>query len=268
MRGPELLLEHEDNWTTAMGACFPGTDRVAYRDKDLLQDMARMPWMAVLLYGITGREFTAQELRLFEGIWTICTSYPDPRLWNNRVAALAGTARSTAATAIGAANAVSEATLYGRRPDIKSIDLLLRARQWLGEGHDLDRFIRQELAQRRVLPGYGRPITQRDERIQPMLGLAEELGLGGGEHVKLAFAIEEHLLKGRWRLHMNIAALLAGLMADLSFTPTEYYHFMVLSFSAGMLPCYVDALNQPAGTLFPLRCARINYCGQPSRQWS
>jgi citrate synthase len=268
MRGPEALLEREDNWTTAMGACFPGEDRVAYRGKDVFQDMARMPWMAVLLYGITGREFTAGQLKLFEGIWTICASYPDPRLWNNRVAALAGTARSTAAAAIGAANAVSEATLYGRRPDIRSIDLLLRARQWLSEGRDLDSFIRPELAKHRVLPGYGRPISKRDERIQPMLSLAQELGLASGEHVRLAFAIAEHLQKGRWRLHMNIAALAAALAADLGLSRTEYYHFLVLSFSAGMFPCYLDAMNQPAGTLFPLRCARINYLGQPSRQWS
>ena len=52
-------------------------------------------------------------------IWTH-TSYPDARLWNNRVAALAGTARSTGTLGIAAALAVSEAKIYGGAHNLRA----------------------------------------------------------------------------------------------------------------------------------------------------
>jgi len=267
MNGPQRLLDHEDHWVTSMGAWFPG-ERVVFRGKDLFHDLKDLRWMALLLYGITGRMFDENQVRLFEGMWVLSTSYPDPRLWNNRIAALAGTARSTAALAIGAANAVSEASLYGRRPDIRAIDFLLRTQVQLSKGADLEELVTVELKKYRRIFGYGRPVTSKDERIDPMITLARELGFSEGSYVRLAFAVQGILLQGRWRLYMNIAALLAALAADQGLSRHEYYQFMVLSFSGGMFPCYIDALNKPQGTLFPLRCDRIKSVdGKPRRMW-
>jgi citrate synthase len=266
MRGPEQLLESEDHWVTTMGAWFPG-ERVVFRGQDLFHDLKDLSWMALLLYGITGRIPSGRQIRLFEGIWTICTSYPDPRLWNNRIVALAGTTRSTAALAIGAANAVSEASIYGRRPDIRAIDFLLRTQEQLDRGADLKELIRAEIKKYKGIFGYGRPITHKDERIGPLLVLAKELGFSEGPYVKLAFAVEEILLRDRWRLHMNIAAVAAALAADQSLSRREYYHYLVLSFSAGMFACHLDAMNKPEGAFFPLRCDRVAYAGKPHRIW-
>lgn len=266
MQGPKDLFKHEDHWVTNMGAWFPG-ERVVFRGKDLFHELRDLPWMGLLLYGITGRIPDEKQIRLFEGIWTLCTSYPDPRLWNNRVAALAGTVRSTAALAIGAANAVSEASIYGRRPDIQAIDFLMRAKCQLDKGADLEEFVKKELRKYKTIPGYGRPITRKDERIEPLLALAKELDFTQGSYVKIAYATEEILLKGRWRLYMNIAALTASLAADQGLSRREYYHYATLSFSAGMLPCYVDALKKPEGAFFPLRCDRVKYEGRPRRIW-
>lgn len=267
MQGPELLIASEDRWITAMGAWFPG-ERVVLRGKDLFQDFQGLPWMGLLLYGITGRIFDAKQIRLFEGIWSVCASFPDPRLWNNRVAALAGTARSTAALGVGAATAISEATIYGHRPIIKTIDLLYRLQRQLEQGADLADLIRAELETRRGVSGYGRPITKQDERIPPMLALARDLGYADGAYVRLAFAIEDVLQRGRWRMHMNIAVLVAALAADQGLSCEEHYRFLVLSFSGGMFPCHIDAMNQPEGTLFPLRCERIAYKGPARRKWN
>ncbi len=266
MNGEQTLLDNEDRWVTGMGAWFPG-ERVVFRGKDLFNELNGISWMGLLLYGITGRSFDDKQLRLFEGIWTICTSYPDPRLWNNRIAALAGTARSTAALAIGAATMASEASIYGGRPVVRSIDFLFRARELLQRGADLQDVVATELKSCRGIAGYGRPLINADERIKPMLALAEELGFGSGAYVKLAFDIERVLLQGRWRFKMNIAALLAALAADQGLTRQAYYHFMVLCFSAGMFPCYADALNKPEGAFFPFRCDRIDYKGCSRRKW-
>lgn len=268
MRGPGQLHAAEDNWVTDMGAFFPAEGRVVFRGKDLHRDLKGIPWMGLLLHGITGRLFGADQIKLFEGIWTLCTSYPDPRIWNNRVAALAGTTRSTGVLSLAAANAVSEASIYGRRVDIKAIDFLYRTRRRLREGADLEALLRQELREQKVIPGYGRPVAKTDERVAPLMELVGDLGFAGGEFVELAFLIEETLLGGGWRLHMNIAALTAALAADQGLSPEQYYHYAALSFSAGIIACYQDALTKPAGTFFPLRCDRICYSGASQRSWA
>lgn len=266
MQGLKHLFESEDYWVTSMGNALSG-ERIIFRSKDLFYELNDLPWMGLFLYGITGRIFNEKQIRLFEGIWTLCTSYPDPRLWNNRVAALAGTARSTATLAVSAANAVSEASIYGHRPILQAIDFLFRTQQSLEQGSDLAELIKAELKKYRVIPGYGRPITRKDERIEPLMILAEELGFSKGPYVKLAFEVEKILLAGRWRLYMNIAALSAALAADQRLSRREYYHYAILSFSAGMFPCYLDTLKKAEGTFFPLSCDRIQYEGKPRRIW-
>lgn len=264
--GPQPLLDSENRWETRIGAFFPQEGRVVFRGKDLFRDLENLSWMALLLYGITGRTFSDKQLGLFEKTWTLCASYPDPRIWNNRVAALAGTARSTAALALGAGNAVSEATLYGQRPNIRSIDFFLRAQRKIeNEGAGVEDVVALELDKYRRIYGYGRPIAGKDERLAPILRAAEEAGLADGAHVRLAFAVEEILLRRASHLHMNIAALLAALAADQGFSAAEYHRFMVLRFSAGMSACYVDAMDKPEGTLFPIRCDRIAYSGNQER---
>lgn len=266
MKGPDRLRANEDHWVTRMGAWFPG-QRVVFRGKDLFHDFRDLPWMALLVYGITGRMPDANAVRLLEGLWKLCTSYPDPRLWNNRIAALAGTARSSAALAIGAGTAVSEASIYGFRPIIRAMDFLLRTQAELDQGAELAQLVVSELRTHRVIAGYGRPVARKDERIEPVMRLAKELGFADGRYVRLAFEVERVLMAGRWRQHMNIAGLAAALLADLGFSPTEFYQYSCLSFSAGMFPCYRDAVDKPEGAFFPLRCTRVKYAGHSRRTW-
>ncbi len=266
MRRPKQLLENEDRLVTRMGAWFPG-ERVVFRGKDLFNELSHQRWMGLLLYGITGRLFTDKQIQLFEGIWTLSTSYPDPRLWNNRVAALAGTARSTGALGIGAAVAVSEATIYGGRPVLGAIDFLLRAQKHLDKGFELADFVNQQLQQNRLIAGYGRPIIGIDERIEPLTEFAAQLGFRDGPYVELAFQVEEILLKNRFRLHMNVAALAAALAADQGLSEQEYYQYSVLCFTAGMFPCFINERNEPEGTFLPLSCRRVSYNGPPRRSW-
>jgi hypothetical protein len=199
-------------------------------------------------------------------IWSH-TSYPDARIWNNRVAALAGSARSTGTLGVAAALAVSEASIYGRGIDIRAIDFLIRARQNALSGHDLAEFICQELETHRSIAGYGRPIISGDERIEPTMELARTLGLASGPHVQLAFEIEQVLISGRWRLHMNYGALAAALGADLGLSSREYHLFMFPAFLAGMLPCFIEAAERPEGTLFPVPCTHVSYKGVSKRSW-
>jgi hypothetical protein len=266
MKGPEQLLEYEDNWSTRMGLAFPG-ERVVFRGKDLLNDLKDMRWMGLLLYGITGRILDDKQIKLFEGMWVLSSSYPDPRLWNNRVASLAGTARSTSSLGASAAIAISEASIYGRRPDIRSFDLIKRIKEKLDSGGNLKALVLDEFQNFRSLPGYGRPIVNGDERIRPVLDMAKRLGFAEGLFVRLAFEIEEILICSRYRMRMNVAMLDAALAADQGLSVREYYHYTILCFSGGILPCVIEALEKPEGSFLPIRCDRVTYDGKPRRLW-
>jgi len=264
MKGPQRLEEQVGRLVTHMGAVFPG-ERAVFRGHDLHASLKDLGWLELYLFGITGRRFTPQQMSVLQAIWSY-TSYPDARIWNNRVAALAGTARSTGTLGIAAALAVSEAQIYGRGVDLRAIEFLARAKVHVDAGEDLAELVRAVLKSERGIAGYGRPIASGDERIGPMMALVREKGLDGGLHLKLAFEVERILIAGRWRLRMNYAALTAALCADFGLSPREYYFFGIPAFLAGMPPCYLEAADKPAGLLFPLPCRVMRYEGVPRRQ--
>lgn len=265
MNGPQLLEENVGRLVTRMGAFIPG-ERAVFRGHNLHTSLKDLGWLELYLFGITGRRFTLQQMKVLHAMWTY-TSYPDARIWNNRVAALAGTARSTGSLGIAAAIAVSDAQLYGRGIDRRAIEFLLRVKARVDKGADLTELVQAELKSKRSIAGYGRPLVSADERIAPMMALVRETGLDGGPHLKLAFEVEKILLAGRWRLRMNYGALVAALATDFELSPIESYFFGIPAFIAGMPPCYLEAAKKPAGLLFPLPCRMLSYEGVARRRW-
>src|SRR3569833_3340457 len=266
MKGPVDLLENEGRWRTKMGAFFPGK-RVVFRGKDLFTELGHLSWMQLYLYGITGRIFTEAQGKLFEGMWVLCTSYPDPRLWNNRIGSLAGTSRTTGNLGISAAIAVSEASIYGRRPDIRAINFLLRARRLLNDGKPLNEIVESELAQYKTIYGYGRPIVNTDERIRPMQELAQRLHLSNGPYVKLAKNKKQTKQKKHKNKHKKKTTKTTTLAADQGLSEREYYFFAIPSFIAGIAPCFIEANDYEEGAFLPIRTHHVVYKGIEKRTW-
>lgn len=265
MNGPQMLEEHVGKLITSMGAFFPG-ERAVFRGYDLHTSLKDMDWLELYLFGTTGRRYSPQQMKVLHAM-CVLTSYPDARLWNNRVAALAGTARSTETLGISAALAVSEAQLYGRGVDLRSIEFLCRTKDKVNAGTDLEAIVYSELKEKRGIAGYGRPIVSADERIAPLMKLVREQKLDGGYHLKLAFEVERILLEGRWRLHINYAAITAALSADMGMSPREYYFSSLPAFLDGMPPCYLDSVEKPEGHVFPIPCRMLSYDGVEPRHW-
>lgn len=268
MTDPSVLSAFQGPLRSRVGGCFPG-QRAVFRGHDLHRDLADIEWLDLYVFGITGRRMDEGALRLLNAIWAY-TSYPDARLWNNRVAALAGTARSTGALGISAAVAVSEAAIYGRQIDMAAAGFFVRTRQQVENGAALFDLVQEELRVNRGIAGYGRPVRRmdEDERNGPILALAKAHGLADGDYVRLAFAVEDILLKGRWRMKMNYGAMAAALVLDLGFSAQEYYLFMLQAFLAGMVPCYMEALERPEAATFALRCEQVIYEGPGRRGWN
>ncbi len=263
--GPEFLEQHVGKLKSRMGGFVPGS-HVSIRGVDLHETFKNADWMDLYVFGITGRRLNAAQLKMLHAIWTY-TSYPDARLWNNRVAALAGSARSTGGLSISAALAVSEASIYGGGIYMPSISFLQRTCQAVNAGASIAECVREELDARRAIAGYGRPLTSQDERIPYIQARARELGLDQGQHYRLAHEIDDYLAGGRWRMKMNYAALAAALAADIGLTSREYYFIVFPTFLAGILPCHIEALDDPEGELFPVPCRDIHYQGAAARNW-
>jgi hypothetical protein len=264
-KGPDLLHENVGVLKSRMGTFYPGS-HVIYRGHNLHTDLKDMDWMELYVFGITGRRFSKEQLRLMHAFWTY-TSYADVRLWNNRVAALAGSARSSGTLGMAAALAVSEAAIYGGGILARAIVFFINTQKHLEGGGELSDCIQKELEVYRSIGGYGRPLVNGDERIQPLLALARSLGLDQGSHLHLAFAVEEELLAGRWRMKMNYLALVAALVADIGFSPRECCLFLFPVFLAGMPPGFIEASDRPEGTLYPISCVDILYEGESKRDW-
>ena len=266
MKGPKDLIKSEDHWETNIGTTYFG-DRVVVRGKELFTEFTNFSWHKYLLFIITGREFSDNDVELLDKFWMLTISYPDPRIWNNRIAALAGTTRSSAALGVGSAYAVSEAKIYGGQANLAAIDFITEANKRVKAGEELVDIIKKELKIRRMVAGYGRPVNRTDERIAPIQKLMKKTGYSNGEHVQLSYEVEKILMGGRWRMQMNITGLFAAVGADMGLSVKEYYLWLSNGFTAGIVACYADAIDKEEGTLFPLRCERISYSGHSKRNW-
>lgn len=264
MTGPELLAHHAGRLRTKVGAAYPGSHAV-FRGHELHRDLKELDWVELYVFGITGRRLTAQQVEMLHALW-VYTSYPDARLWNNRVAALAGSARSSANLGIVAALAVSEATVYGGLAGLRAISFLQAAQQRVAAGEELATLVMAEARAHRIY-GYGRPINSTDERLPWIMALAGRLGLADGAHVQLAHAVEQVLLPHYPQLRMNYASLHAALIADMGLSAREYQLLRIPTFLAGMPPCLVEAAEQPEGALFATPCAGVAYAGVARRHW-
>ena len=149
MEPKPTLEEYEDNWQTSMGGMLFDQDlvrAVLLRGKNIFTDLHHKSWMEYLLFAVTGHD-DPRLARLLEAIWVICTSYPDPRLWNNRVAAFAGTTRSTGHLAVAGAVAVTEASIYGGKPTLRVAAFLSHVHEQLQQGLELKQILKNELQQ-------------------------------------------------------------------------------------------------------------------------
>ncbi|WP_372986682.1 hypothetical protein [Marinobacter sp.] len=258
------LLETETRWLTRVGKAFL-SDRVVLHGEDLHRDLGDRDWIRLYLHAILGRDPGADIAGLLGSYW-VSTAYPDPSIWPNHVAALAGSARSTASLSLMAGLSVSEASIYGRRPEVRALDFFYRAGQFCDSGGLLEDFVEREKASGRNLYGYGRPLAKTDERIPFMMEKAREYGFSDGRYLRMSFDVHAYL-NDRYGFSMNVAALHAGLAADIGLTCQQYQLFLTPCFVTGMVPCYQDAVSRPEGSFFPVRCENVVYEGPAKRDW-
>lgn len=265
MTKSHFLDDYTHKIDTEIGGVLPG-QRAIFRGKDIHHgiDALQMKWMGQLLFGVTGREYPLVEVAMLDAMFFI-SQYPDSRIWCNRVAALAGTTKSTPSLAVGAATAVGEATIYGRRNEIRAYSFFKRTGELLQQGCSLGECLDYQLKHHKIFPGYGRPLANADERIKPFLDYADKLGIKIGYYVNLAFSIDQEILKRGLNLRMNYGALVSAYAADMGLSELEFTSLYPIAFYSGSVPCYMEACQKPALALYPLKKSDITYTGPQKR---
>lgn len=275
-------VDWEENWQTGVGAWIAG-ESVVMHGKNILQSMQGKSWTEMMLFAITGKEINANQANFLDEVLVLSGCIPDPRLWNNRIAALAGTARSSSTLALGVATIASDATVYGFQPAVGAFLMFREILEKLKQGNNLRDLLSARLAERKkaergsaakgknrtidCLPGYGRPIAKGDERIPPLMNVLERYGFHEGESIKLAYAIQNQLHEMGYKLNLNLGGLISAIGVDQKLGVQEFLHYVTYCFYPGLMVCYDDAIGHPEGSFFPMRCEQIDYKGQSERQW-
>ena len=235
--GPKAPLLPEIR--TSAGEAVLGR-QVIVRGRDLHHDCLGFSYVQFHLFAITGREFDARSARVLEQLW-IGTGYPDARIWCNRIAGYLGSARVDAGLALSAAVAASNSVGYGFRAMSAAYDVQLA----LPEAADgRARWLAERLAAKQVLPGYGRPIHARDERIAAALQVLADADVAAGPALRRAFWLDRRLREAKG-IQINIAAVWAAVALDFGIDRREYEAFMLLMFVPGYMAVYKEQRDRP-----------------------
>lgn len=266
-------------YTTSLSYLVIG-EGVFIRDKDLFQDLKDESWFSLLMFSLTGRNFTDNQISLFQSIWALSFSYPDARIWNNRVAAISATAGSTVNLASAAGMVVSESRIFGSGLFSATYDLLLEIKHYLRTSNDLSAFLRQRFAlQKKItldsdedhyssvmpMPGYGRPFVNQDERITPLLEKAKSLGFGQSDYVKIAFDVEQALYELNCKTKMHVSILMSALCLEQGLTKAEFLAYASMCYLSGIVSVFHDVALKPKNSFFPFSANQITYMGKNKR---
>lgn len=262
-----LALDKQRNKiTSTTGGWFPGKGVYSHGYSMLDELIGEKSYFQIVILNATGKLVDKALADWIEAICG-CLSWPDPRIWCNQVGALSGSARTSvvAATAMGCLSSDSRA--YGPYTLIDGIQFIQNALKQHQQGftaRDIVQKITQENRGKPRITGYIRPLAKGDERIETMERLSRKLGFETGEHLALAYAIEEVLLQ-EFDEGMNINGYMSAFLSDQGFQAEEVYHIYAMMVASGVTACYLDTLKKPSESFLPLRCDDIHYSGPDRR---
>ncbi|MCI5143233.1 MAG: hypothetical protein D3909_16210, partial [Candidatus Electrothrix sp. ATG1] len=228
--------------------------------------VGKTSFFQVLFLNVTGR---LPERRLTDWLeaYYICLSWPDPRIWCNQIGSLAGTMRASPLAAVGAGILTSDSNMYGPGITTEATGFILTALKKKKKGTSVEEIIAKQQRHPSTPPriaGYMRPVACGDERIPAMEQVTKKLEFEMGEHLRLAYEIEEVLIE-KFNERMNIGGYRSAFLLDQGLTPIEIYCLLSPIVQAGALACYAEAIDSPPESFFPLQCEDIDYRGKKSR---
>ncbi|MFH1217755.1 MAG: hypothetical protein V1706_14770 [Pseudomonadota bacterium] len=229
--------------------------------------VGKASFFQVLILNVTGRMVERRLADWLENIF-ISMSWPDARIWCNQIGSLGGTMQTSPVAAICSGVLAADSPMYGSAPLRAASQFIVDALGKKNKGMAVAEIVKSYQRRPGIPPnivGYARPVAKGDERIPAMQRVGKQLGYTPGEHLTLAFEIEEFLLEN-FNESMNIGGYVAGFLSDQKFSPHEIYRMCSMVVNSGVHACYVEAMDNPPESFFPLRCDDIDYQGSEPRE--
>lgn len=198
----------------------------------------------------------------------VMLSWPDVRLWPNRIGAIAATVRATPVAGIALGALAADSRIYGPGTAVMSVEFLKDAMREHRSGKSAKEIVeakRNPQTGKILAPGYIRPLMSGDERVPYLQSYAKQLGLEAGEHLELAYEIDDYL-RDTYSEGINFAGYMAAVCLDLGLTPEQSYRVFSMCVAGGVHATYSEWADEPPETFLPLRCDDIDYTGPSPRE--
>ena len=248
------------------GGWFPGKAVYSHGYSMLDELVGEKTYFQIMILNATGKLVEKPVADWVEGIYA-CLSWPDPRIWCNQIGALAGASRASALAATTAGVLATDSRSYGVLPIIEGVTFIQQAKDLADNGKSPEEII-QSLCKMQggkpAIVGYRRPIASGDERLEAMERVSKKLEMDEGEHLQLAYRVENFLLE-KYNEGMNINGYVAARMSDFGFTSEEIYNMYTTAVASGVTACYLEEKNRGPDEFLPLQCNDIDYIGADYR---
>lgn len=221
----------------------------------------------VLLLNATG---ILPERRLADWLEAlfICLSWPDARIWCNQISSLAGTMRTSPVAGVSAGILASDSRMYGPGVAVAGSEFIIASLRNKLDGISAEQIVAAYPKRRSdgtpVIPGFVRPIASGDERVEAMERVAADLQFANGDHLALAYEIEEVMIN-KYNEGMNLLGYAAAFLCDQKLSALEIYCILSTWVHSGAHACFAEAAQNPPESFFPLLCSDIDYQGKKAR---
>lgn len=258
---------HRNTIYSHVGGARIGEGIVYSRGYNVLDEIVgKASYFQLMILNATGRLPDLNLARWVEAAF-ICVSWPELRIWCNTIGALGGTLETSAVAATAAGMLAADSTMYGSLPLIEGVSFIQQALKDKRHGSTAQDIVAKQCARHRGKPhivGYARPIATGDERLVAMEEVTERLGFSIGEHLALAYEIQDVLSK-KFNETMNINGYYSAFMSDHGYTAEETYRISASCVNSGVTASYINAREQLPESFLPLQCDDIDYNGAPPR---
>jgi len=179
-------------------------------------------WASLLSLAVGGRVLDAADAAVLEDA-AVCTLAADPRIWPLKVTRLVSSYGGTLA-GFCAGHLVLEGAIMGSWPTGLAASFLVEVAASLGDRASdpgtISRFVDEQLAAGRKLPGFGVPFRPVDERLIALGECLRDRGRDGGPYWSLAMRLDAAMAEKK-NVHGNQSLALAAVFLDLGFSPAQ-----------------------------------------------
>lgn len=213
---PEMRYEPE------LGFLDRPKDDHALRDKYLFADLAgQRTFFQAAVYAITGLELTGEQAAMLDE-FGITNLLVDRGAWPMTVTRRVGARGRDYASAVIAGAAMMGSRVLAGAAAADCARFLQRARAAELAGRPVADLVREILADRGRIMGFGRPVVGPDERVPVTEQLLRRHGRHDLPHVNVLRAADDAMFAHK-RLRSTAAAWAAAILLDLGMTPDHVH---------------------------------------------